>query len=124
MPILLPEESLVLTVLNSFSRLCLLGIAETPGCATLLPASLFVNSHSGTEVCVLGLPGAAASNSISSMAKAWTGGVGTRLGKPQSQLGGGIVCRKHLKPDLGFVLAACASLRISSSWDHFSSQNS
>ncbi|XP_063571700.1 DDB1- and CUL4-associated factor 4 isoform X3 [Pongo abelii] len=31
--------------LDSHILLCLMGLAETPGCATLLPASLFVNSH-------------------------------------------------------------------------------
>lgn len=38
-----------LTVLNSFSRLCLMGIAESPGCVTLLPTSLFVSNHAGTD---------------------------------------------------------------------------
>uniref|UniRef100_G1MCS6 DDB1- and CUL4-associated factor 4 n=1 Tax=Ailuropoda melanoleuca TaxID=9646 RepID=G1MCS6_AILME len=35
--------------LDSHILLCLMGIAETPGCATLLPASLFVSSHPGTK---------------------------------------------------------------------------
>ncbi|XP_072819469.1 DDB1- and CUL4-associated factor 4 isoform X7 [Vicugna pacos] len=60
---LLAEETLYLTVLNSFSRLCLMGIAETPGCATLLPASLFVSSHpAGGDrpgmLCSFRIPGA------------------------------------------------------------------
>ncbi|NXK72915.1 DCAF4 factor, partial [Amazona guildingii] len=33
--------------LTHFSKLCLMGIAETPGCASLLPASLFSSSNSG-----------------------------------------------------------------------------
>ena len=84
-----PRGDLYLAVLNGFSRLCLMGIAETPGCATLLPASLFVSSHPGTrgpfpldkevlrDIFVLCLPGAAANSSISSVVMAWTGGVGT-----------------------------------------------
>nr|XP_019589263.1 PREDICTED: DDB1- and CUL4-associated factor 4 [Rhinolophus sinicus] len=47
--------------LDSHVLLCLLGIAETPGCATLLPASLFVNSHPGDRpgmLCSFRIPGA------------------------------------------------------------------
>uniref|UniRef100_K7FQW1 DDB1 and CUL4 associated factor 4 n=1 Tax=Pelodiscus sinensis TaxID=13735 RepID=K7FQW1_PELSI len=33
----------------SSSKLCLMGIAETPGCASLLPASLFSNSNPGSR---------------------------------------------------------------------------
>lgn len=44
-----PGGDSFLTVLNSSSRLCLMGIAETPGCATLLPTSLFVSNHAGTD---------------------------------------------------------------------------
>ncbi|XP_055989775.1 DDB1- and CUL4-associated factor 4 isoform X2 [Sorex fumeus] len=48
--------------LDSHVLLCLLGIAETPGCATLLPASLFVSSHSGGDqpgmLCSFRIPGA------------------------------------------------------------------
>ncbi|KAF5922869.1 hypothetical protein HPG69_013214, partial [Diceros bicornis minor] len=44
------------------SRLCLMGIAETPGCATLLPASLFVSSHPAGDrpgmLCSFRIPGA------------------------------------------------------------------
>ncbi|XP_059770549.1 DDB1- and CUL4-associated factor 4 isoform X1 [Balaenoptera ricei] len=53
---------LYLAVLNGFSRLCLMGIAETPGCATLLPASLFVSSHPAGDrpgmLCSFRIPGA------------------------------------------------------------------
>ncbi|XP_066132574.1 DDB1- and CUL4-associated factor 4 isoform X1 [Saccopteryx bilineata] len=48
--------------LDSHILLCLMGIAETPGCATLLPASLFVNSHPAEErpgmLCSFRIPGA------------------------------------------------------------------
>ncbi|XP_054989702.1 DDB1- and CUL4-associated factor 4 isoform X2 [Sorex araneus] len=48
--------------LDSHVLLCLLGIAETPGCATLLPASLFVSSQSGGDrpgmLCSFRIPGA------------------------------------------------------------------
>lgn len=48
---ILPELGPVSTCLSltDLSRLCLMGLAETPGCATLLPASLFVSSHQGME---------------------------------------------------------------------------
>ncbi|XP_058423249.1 DDB1- and CUL4-associated factor 4 isoform X3 [Diceros bicornis minor] len=56
------RRALYLTVLNSSSRLCLMGIAETPGCATLLPASLFVSSHPAGDrpgmLCSFRIPGA------------------------------------------------------------------
>ncbi|KFW92431.1 DDB1- and CUL4-associated factor 4, partial [Phalacrocorax carbo] len=39
------EESLF--SLTHFSKLCLMGIAETPGCASLLPASLFSSTNPG-----------------------------------------------------------------------------
>uniref|UniRef100_G3QMK8 DDB1- and CUL4-associated factor 4 n=1 Tax=Gorilla gorilla gorilla TaxID=9595 RepID=G3QMK8_GORGO len=49
--------------LDSHILLCLMGLAETPGCATLLPASLFVNSHpAGIDrpgmLCSFRIPGA------------------------------------------------------------------
>lgn len=47
--------------LDSHILLCLMGIAETPGCATLLPASLFVSSHPGDRpgmLCSFRIPGA------------------------------------------------------------------
>ncbi|XP_078191446.1 DDB1- and CUL4-associated factor 4 isoform X4 [Callithrix jacchus] len=48
--------------LDSHILLCLMGLAETPGCATLLPASLFVNSHPGIDrpgmLCSFRIPGA------------------------------------------------------------------
>uniref|UniRef100_A0A3Q2HCM7 DDB1- and CUL4-associated factor 4 n=1 Tax=Equus caballus TaxID=9796 RepID=A0A3Q2HCM7_HORSE len=47
--------------LDSHVLLCLMGIAETPGCATLLPASLFVSSHPGDRpgmLCSFRIPGA------------------------------------------------------------------
>ncbi|XP_060031477.1 DDB1- and CUL4-associated factor 4 isoform X2 [Erinaceus europaeus] len=48
--------------LDSHVLLCLMGIAETPGCVTLLPASLFVNSHPGRDLpdmlCSFRIPGA------------------------------------------------------------------
>ncbi|XP_036167854.1 DDB1- and CUL4-associated factor 4 isoform X3 [Myotis myotis] len=48
--------------LDSHILLCLMGIAETPGCATLLPASLFVNSHPAGDrpgmLCSFRIPGA------------------------------------------------------------------
>ncbi|XP_025774569.1 DDB1- and CUL4-associated factor 4 isoform X4 [Puma concolor] len=49
--------------LDSHILLCLMGIAETPGCATLLPASLFVSSHPGGlerpgMLCSFRIPGA------------------------------------------------------------------
>uniref|UniRef100_A0A8D0R8D8 DDB1 and CUL4 associated factor 4 n=1 Tax=Sus scrofa TaxID=9823 RepID=A0A8D0R8D8_PIG len=48
--------------LDSHILLCLMGIAETPGCATLLPASLFVSSHPGGDrpgmLCSFRIPGA------------------------------------------------------------------
>ncbi|XP_019688810.1 DDB1- and CUL4-associated factor 4 isoform X2 [Prionailurus viverrinus] len=47
--------------LDSHILLCLMGIAETPGCATLLPASLFVSSHPGERpgmLCSFRIPGA------------------------------------------------------------------
>ncbi|XP_076979064.1 DDB1- and CUL4-associated factor 4 isoform X6 [Tamandua tetradactyla] len=49
--------------LDSHILLCLLGIADTPGCATLLPASLFINSNpAGGErpgmLCSFRIPGA------------------------------------------------------------------
>lgn len=57
-----PGGDLFLTVLNSFSRLCLMGIAETPGCATLLPTSLFVSNHAAGDrpgmLCSFRIPGA------------------------------------------------------------------
>ncbi|XP_012873280.1 PREDICTED: DDB1- and CUL4-associated factor 4 isoform X1 [Dipodomys ordii] len=47
---------------DSHILLCLLGLAETPGCVTLLPASLFVSSHPGTDrpgmLCSFRIPGA------------------------------------------------------------------
>lgn len=62
MAILLPEEGPVCTWLSltDFCSLCLMGLAETPGCATLLPASLFVSNHQGT-----------AESSPLSLTKAW-----------------------------------------------------
>lgn len=57
-----PGGDSFLTVLNSFSRLCLMGIAETPGCATLLPTSLFVSNHAAGDrpgmLCSFRIPGA------------------------------------------------------------------
>ncbi|XP_060243806.1 DDB1- and CUL4-associated factor 4 isoform X2 [Meriones unguiculatus] len=51
-----------LSHLDSHILLCLMGLAETPGCATLLPASLFVSSHQGTDqpgmLCSFRIPGA------------------------------------------------------------------
>ncbi|XP_013203230.1 DDB1- and CUL4-associated factor 4 isoform X2 [Microtus ochrogaster] len=51
-----------LSHLDSHILLCLMGIAETPGCATLLPASLFVGTHQGTDqpgmLCSFRIPGA------------------------------------------------------------------
>uniref|UniRef100_U3KNT4 DDB1- and CUL4-associated factor 4 n=1 Tax=Oryctolagus cuniculus TaxID=9986 RepID=U3KNT4_RABIT len=47
--------------LDSHILLCLMGLAETPGCATLLPASLFVSSHPGERpgmLCSFRIPGA------------------------------------------------------------------
>uniref|UniRef100_A0A8C5V642 DDB1- and CUL4-associated factor 4 n=1 Tax=Microcebus murinus TaxID=30608 RepID=A0A8C5V642_MICMU len=49
--------------LDSHILLCLMGLAETPGCATLLPASLFVSSHpAGVDrpgmLCSFRIPGA------------------------------------------------------------------
>ncbi|KAF6129624.1 DDB1 and CUL4 associated factor 4 [Phyllostomus discolor] len=48
--------------LDSHILLCLMGIAETPGCATLLPASLFVSSHTAGDrpgmLCSFRIPGA------------------------------------------------------------------
>ncbi|XP_058511598.1 DDB1- and CUL4-associated factor 4 [Ochotona princeps] len=47
--------------LDSHILLCLMGLAETPGCATLLPASLFVSSHPGDRpgmLCSFRIPGA------------------------------------------------------------------
>ncbi|XP_030879118.1 DDB1- and CUL4-associated factor 4 isoform X3 [Leptonychotes weddellii] len=48
--------------LDSHILLCLMGIAETPGCATLLPASLFVSSHPAGDrpgmLCSFRIPGA------------------------------------------------------------------
>lgn len=49
--------------LDSHILLCLMGLAETPGCATLLPASLFVSNHqAGTDqpgmLCSFRIPGA------------------------------------------------------------------
>ncbi|XP_021057712.2 DDB1- and CUL4-associated factor 4 isoform X2 [Mus pahari] len=48
--------------LDSHILLCLMGLAETPGCATLLPASLFVSNHQGTDqpgmLCSFRIPGA------------------------------------------------------------------
>ncbi|KAM4853856.1 DDB1- and CUL4-associated factor 4 [Thomomys bottae] len=47
---------------DSHILLCLMGLAETPGCVTLLPASLFVSSHPGTDrpgmLCSFRIPGA------------------------------------------------------------------
>ncbi|CAH6844662.1 Dcaf4 [Phodopus roborovskii] len=52
-----------LSHLDSHILLCLMGLAETPGCATLLPASLFVSNHqAGTDqpgmLCSFRIPGA------------------------------------------------------------------
>ncbi|CAO2586838.1 DDB1- and CUL4-associated factor 4 [Lemmus lemmus] len=51
-----------LSHLDSHILLCLMGLAETPGCATLLPASLFVSTHQGTDqpgmLCSFRIPGA------------------------------------------------------------------
>ncbi|KAK2086052.1 DDB1- and CUL4-associated factor 4 [Saguinus oedipus] len=51
-----------LNPLDSHILLCLMGRPETPGCATLLPASLFVNSHPGIDrpgmLCSFRIPGA------------------------------------------------------------------
>ncbi|XP_053529357.1 DDB1- and CUL4-associated factor 4 isoform X2 [Artibeus jamaicensis] len=48
--------------LDSHILLCLMGIAETPGCATLLPASLFVSSQPAGDrpgmLCSFRIPGA------------------------------------------------------------------
>lgn len=48
--------------LDSHILLCLMGLAETPGCATLLPASLFVGTHPGIDrpgmLCSFRIPGA------------------------------------------------------------------
>uniref|UniRef100_A0A2K5EGT3 DDB1- and CUL4-associated factor 4 n=1 Tax=Aotus nancymaae TaxID=37293 RepID=A0A2K5EGT3_AOTNA len=49
--------------LDSHILLCLMGLAETPGCTTLLPASLFLNSHpAGIDrpgmLCSFRIPGA------------------------------------------------------------------
>uniref|UniRef100_A0A8C8ZTL9 DDB1- and CUL4-associated factor 4 n=1 Tax=Prolemur simus TaxID=1328070 RepID=A0A8C8ZTL9_PROSS len=49
--------------LDSHILLCLMGLADTPGCATLLPASLFVSSHpAGVDrpgmLCSFRIPGA------------------------------------------------------------------
>lgn len=48
--------------LDSHILLCLMGIAETPGCVTLLPASLFVNTHPERDLpdmlCSFRIPGA------------------------------------------------------------------
>ncbi|XP_010854108.1 PREDICTED: DDB1- and CUL4-associated factor 4 isoform X2 [Bison bison bison] len=47
--------------LDSHVLLCLMGIAETPGCATLLPTSLFVSNHAGDRpgmLCSFRIPGA------------------------------------------------------------------
>ncbi|XP_020020388.1 DDB1- and CUL4-associated factor 4 isoform X1 [Castor canadensis] len=49
--------------LDSHILLCLMGLAETPGCATLLPASLFISSQpAGTDrpgmLCSFRIPGA------------------------------------------------------------------
>ncbi len=40
----------------SLFRLCLVGISQTPGCVSLLPASLFSNFNPGTNLFLLGLP--------------------------------------------------------------------
>ncbi|KAL1791301.1 DDB1-and CUL4-associated factor 4 isoform X1 [Sigmodon hispidus] len=51
-----------LSHLDSHILLCLMGLAETPGCATLLPASLFVSNHQDTDqpgmLCSFRIPGA------------------------------------------------------------------
>ncbi|XP_006170560.1 DDB1- and CUL4-associated factor 4 isoform X2 [Tupaia chinensis] len=51
-----------LSHLDSHILLCLMGLAETPGCATLLPASLFVNNHPAIDrpgmLCSFRIPGA------------------------------------------------------------------
>uniref|UniRef100_A0AC11BFE7 Uncharacterized protein n=1 Tax=Ovis aries TaxID=9940 RepID=A0AC11BFE7_SHEEP len=48
--------------LDSHVLLCLMGIAETPGCATLLPTSLFVSNHAAGDrpgmLCSFRIPGA------------------------------------------------------------------
>ncbi|XP_010643708.1 DDB1- and CUL4-associated factor 4 isoform X1 [Fukomys damarensis] len=48
--------------LDSHVLLCLLGFAQTPGCATLIPASLFTSSHPGVDrrgmLCSFRIPGA------------------------------------------------------------------
>uniref|UniRef100_A0A8C6EF71 DDB1- and CUL4-associated factor 4 n=1 Tax=Moschus moschiferus TaxID=68415 RepID=A0A8C6EF71_MOSMO len=48
--------------LDSHVLLCLMGIAETPGCATLLPTSLFANNHAAGDrpgmLCSFRIPGA------------------------------------------------------------------
>ncbi|KAM5273158.1 DDB1- and CUL4-associated factor 4 isoform 1-T1 [Ctenodactylus gundi] len=48
--------------LDSHVLLCLMGIAQTPGCATLLPTSLFASSHPGMDrrgmLCSFRIPGA------------------------------------------------------------------
>ncbi|KAM6171744.1 DDB1- and CUL4-associated factor 4 isoform 1-T2 [Erethizon dorsatum] len=48
--------------LDSHVLLCLLGFAETPGCATLIPVSLFTSSHPGVDrrgmLCSFRIPGA------------------------------------------------------------------
>ncbi|XP_008848021.1 DDB1- and CUL4-associated factor 4 isoform X2 [Nannospalax galili] len=48
--------------LDSHILLCLMGLAGTPGCATLLPASLFASNHQGTDrpgmLCSFRIPGA------------------------------------------------------------------
>ncbi|XP_005409496.1 PREDICTED: DDB1- and CUL4-associated factor 4 [Chinchilla lanigera] len=48
--------------LDSHVLLCLLGFAETPGCATLIPTSLFTSSHPGVDrrgmLCSFRIPGA------------------------------------------------------------------
>ncbi|EHB08756.1 WD repeat-containing protein 21A [Heterocephalus glaber] len=52
----------LLNHLDSHILLCLLGFAQTPGCATLIPASLFTSSHPGVDwrgmLCSFRIPGA------------------------------------------------------------------
>lgn len=48
-PVLFLWELLAFSIsLTAHSKLCLMGIAETLGCASLLPASLFSNSNTGS----------------------------------------------------------------------------
>ncbi|XP_048654877.1 DDB1- and CUL4-associated factor 4 isoform X3 [Marmota marmota marmota] len=44
--------------LDSHILLCLMGLAETPGCATLLPASLFAGTDRPGMLCSFRIPGA------------------------------------------------------------------